>query len=83
MGDSASIRAATQGNRSQVKAFVLDDSIKARRGKKMEDVSSHYDHTTNHHVMGQQVLTLGLVSARDEMSMTNPAASAGVRLLRE
>ena len=47
---------------SPVKAFVLDDSIKTRRGKKMEDVSSHYDHTTNRHVMGQQVLTLGLVS---------------------
>ena len=41
---------------------MLDDSIKARRGKKMEDVSSHYDHTTNRHVMGQQVLTLGLAS---------------------
>ena len=62
MGDSATMRAATQGNRSQFKAFVLDDSIKARRGKKMEDVSSHYDHTTNHHVMGQQVLTLGLAT---------------------
>lgn len=47
---------------SQVKAYVLDDSIKTRRGKKMEDVSSHYDHTTNRHVMGQQVLTLGLAT---------------------
>ena len=49
-------------NHSQVRAYVLDDSIKARRGKKMEDVSSHYDHTTNRHVMGQQVLTLGLAT---------------------
>ena len=47
---------------SQVKAFVLDDSIKTRRGKKMEDVSSHYDHTTHRHVMGEQVLTLGLAT---------------------
>lgn len=47
---------------NQVKAYVLDDSIKARRGKRMEDVSSHYDHTTNRHVMGQQVLTLGLAT---------------------
>ena len=39
---------------SRVKAFVLDDSVKARRGKKMEGVSSHYDHVTNRHVMGQQ-----------------------------
>ena len=47
---------------SRVKAFVLDDSVKARRGKKMEGVSSHYDHVTNRHVMGQQVLTLGLAT---------------------
>ena len=40
---------------SRVKAFVLDDSVKCRRGRKMEGVSSHYDHLTNRHVMGQQV----------------------------
>ncbi len=45
-----------------MKAFVLDDSVKCRRGKKMEGVSSHYDHLTNRHVMGQQVLTLGLAT---------------------
>ena len=28
----------------------------------MEGVSSHYDHVTNRHVMGQQVLTLGLAT---------------------
>lgn len=49
-----------RGNR--LKAFVLDDSIKTRRGKKMEGVSSHFDHVTNRHVMGQQVLTLGLAT---------------------
>jgi hypothetical protein len=27
------------------KAFVLDDSIKIRHGKKMPGVSSHFDHT--------------------------------------
>lgn len=43
-----------------VKAFVLDDTIKIRSGKKMPGVSSHFDHTTGRHVMGQQVLTLGL-----------------------
>lgn len=47
---------------SQIKAFVLDDSIKARRGKKMEGVASHFDHVTGCHVMGQQVLTLGLAT---------------------
>jgi len=47
---------------SRIKAFVLDDSIKTRRGKKMEGVSSHFDHVSNTHVMGQQVLTLGLAT---------------------
>lgn len=47
---------------SRIKAFVLDDSIKTRRGKKMEGISSHFDHVTNRHVMGQQVLTLGLAT---------------------
>ncbi len=47
---------------NRIKAFVLDDSIKTRRGKKMEGVSSHFDHVTNRHVMGQQVLTLGLTT---------------------
>ena len=47
---------------SRIKALVLDDSIKTRRGKKMEGVSSHFDHVTNRHVMGQQVLTLGLAT---------------------
>jgi len=45
------------------KAFVLDDSIKIRHGKKMPGVSSHFDHTTGRHVMGQQVLTPGLSCA--------------------
>jgi SRSO17 transposase len=48
---------------SQPKAFVLDDSIQVRHGKKMPGVSSHFDHTSGRHVMGQQVLTLGLSSA--------------------
>jgi len=43
-----------------VTAFVLDDTIKIRSGKKMPGISSHFDHTTGRHVMGQQVLTLGL-----------------------
>ena len=31
-------------------------------GKKMEGISSHFDHVTGRHVMGQQVLTLGLAT---------------------
>ena len=45
---------------AKLKAFVLDDSIKQRRGKHMEGVSLHYDHVSNTNVIGQQVLTLGL-----------------------
>ncbi len=47
---------------SRLSAYVLDDSVKIRRGKKMEGVSCHFDHTEGRHVMGQQVLTLGLVT---------------------
>src|SRR5690606_13779793 len=43
---------------SRIKAIVLDDSIKCRRGEKIEGISSHFDHVTNRHVMGHQVLTL-------------------------
>ena len=49
-------------NSSKIKVFVLDDSIKTRRGKKMEGVSSHFDHVTSRHVMGQQVVTLGMAT---------------------
>jgi len=44
-------------------AFVLDDSIRVRHGKRMPGVSSHFDRTSGRHVMGQQVLTLGIASA--------------------
>ena len=45
-------------------AFNIDDSIKHRRGKKVEGASSHFDHTETRHVMGQQVLQLGLATAK-------------------
>lgn len=47
---------------SPTKVFVLDDSIKKRKGKKIEGVSSHFDHVDGRHVMGQQALTLGLAT---------------------
>ncbi|MCU7879935.1 MAG: transposase, partial [Candidatus Thiodiazotropha sp. (ex Lucinoma aequizonata)] len=40
----------------------MDDSIKTRCGKKTKGVSSHFDHVTGRHAMGQQVLTLGLAT---------------------
>lgn len=45
-------------------AFVVDDTLKHRRGKKVEGVSSHFDHTECRHVLGQQVLQLGHVSPK-------------------
>lgn len=45
-------------------AFVFDDTIRTRRGKKIEGCSSHFDHTTRQHVMGQQVLEMGHVSPK-------------------
>jgi len=45
-------------------AFNIDDSIKHRRGKKVEGVSSHFDHTETRYVMGQQVLQLGLATPK-------------------
>jgi len=48
--------------KSGTRVLVLDDSIKTRRGKKIEAVSSHFDHVSNTHVTGQQVLTLGLAT---------------------
>ena len=44
-------------NLQETKAFVLDDSVKIRRGKKMAGVSCHFDHLTGRTVMGQQVLS--------------------------
>jgi SRSO17 transposase len=56
------VQQQTALQQSQYRAWVLDDSIRVRRGKKMDGVSSHFDHTTGRHVMGEQVLTLGLAT---------------------
>jgi hypothetical protein len=49
-------------NKSRRRAYVLDDSVKIRRGKKLEGTSLHFDHLTKRTVKGQQVLTLGLAT---------------------
>jgi hypothetical protein len=51
-------------SKNQLSAFVIDDTVKIRSGKKMPGVSSHFDHLTARCVMGQQVVTLGV--ANDE-----------------
>jgi len=40
--------------------LAVDDTIKVRRGKGVEGVSSHYCHTSKKHVMGHQVVQLVL-----------------------
>lgn len=45
-------------------AFVFDDTIRIRRGRKVEGCSSHFDHTTQRQVMGQQILEMGHVSPK-------------------
>ena len=45
-------------------AFVVDDTIKQRSGKKVNGVSSHFDHTLGRCVMGQQIIELGLSSPK-------------------
>ncbi len=64
---------------SCLRAFVLDDSIKTRRGKKMEGVSSHFDHVTGRHVMGQQVLTLGLATGEAFLPLDSQIYISGVK----
>ena len=45
-------------------AFVVDDTIKRRRGKQVQAMSSHYDHNEGRHVMGQQILQFGVASPK-------------------
>ncbi|MGK0398577.1 MAG: SRSO17 transposase [Gammaproteobacteria bacterium] len=55
-------------SKNQLSAFVIDDTVKIRSGRKMLGVSSHFDHLTARCVMGQQVIMLGV--ANDEQFVT-------------
>ena len=46
---------------SQDIAFVVDDSLKPRRGKKVEASSLHHDHNSGRTIQGHQLLELGIV----------------------
>jgi hypothetical protein len=59
------------GASSKVRAFIVDDSVKIRRGKRMPGVSSHFDHLTSRCVMGQQVLALGYASDTQFVPLDN------------
>jgi hypothetical protein len=41
-------------------AFVIDDTIRERRGKKVEGSSRHHDHNRGTSIQGHQVLELGI-----------------------
>ncbi len=46
----------------ELKALVVDDTVKIRRGKRMAGVSRHFDHLTGRSVKGHQILSLGLAT---------------------
>ncbi len=48
------------GNTKEL-AFVVDDSLKPRRGKKVEATSLHHDHNSGRTIQGHQLLELGIV----------------------
>ena len=62
------------------KAFVVDDTVAQRFGKKMPGVSSHFDHTSGRHVMGQQVITLGLSDAQGFVPLDSELFTSQVKV---
>lgn len=48
----------------QERAFVADDSIVSRRGRKVEGSSAHFDHNKGQTVQGHQLLQLGLAGQK-------------------
>jgi hypothetical protein len=64
------------------RAFVVDDTLKQRAGRKVQGTASHFDHTEGRTVRGHQVLQLGLAAAKGfipvegqvVMSDVNPVA---------
>lgn len=54
-----------------IRAFVADDSVKERKGKKLEGVSRHFDHLLGRTVKGQQVIALGLATDEHFLLLDN------------
>ncbi len=52
-----------------IRAATFDDTIKHRRGKNVAAASSHFDHTLGKHVIGQQVLEMGLSTPKAYASL--------------
>jgi len=78
-GVAARVCAAHKVQANEECAFVIDDSIKARRGRRMEGVSSHFDHVSHTSVMGQQVLTLGLSTEQAFLPLDSQIAISKVK----
>ncbi len=58
-------------HQAPIRAYVVDDSVKERKGKKLEAVSRHFDHLLGRTVKGQQVLTLGLATQAHFLVLDN------------
>jgi len=58
---------------------MVDDSVKERKGKKLEAVSRHFDHILGRTVKGQQVLTLGLAT-EDHFLVLNKGTNRNIRI---
>ena len=53
-------KAITEQKISQVRAFIFDDSPLKKTGKKIEGVSKIYNHVIKKHILGFQLLVMGL-----------------------
>ncbi|MBI4659455.1 MAG: transposase [Verrucomicrobia bacterium] len=59
------------GGRSQ-RAFVVDDTSKARAGRKVQGTSCYYDHTEGRTRKGHQVLQLGMAGEKGFLPVEAP-----------
>ena len=66
-------------SKNKLSAFVIDDTVKTRRGKKMPGVSSHFDHLTARCVMGQQIVTLGVANDEQFVPVDNEIFISGTK----
>ncbi len=64
-------------SKNKLNAFVIDDTVKTRRGKTMPGVSSHFDHLTARCVMGQQIVTLGVANDEQFVPIDNEIFISG------
>ena len=64
MGTSQSFLRQNDLGPESERAFVVDDSIKRRRGKKVEGASKHWDHTEQRTVFGHQVVEFGMAGEK-------------------